>query len=414
MPKVTHSQNRMLRLLRLIFQRGQISRSELAEQTGYSAFLVSRMCDELLREGLLRETGPGTSTGGRPPTLLSVNHELGRLVGVHIGTVNARVAVGDINGELILYRKGPSLVERGPDYAIAHIISMIEEALREARTSTNQLQAIGIGISGVLDRDTGTTLFWPKVPQWVNVPVRQIFSTHFGTLVEIGDSPRTMELAERRLGAAGGVDHFIYVTVGAGVGAALFFNGELYTGSRGFAGEFGHIPVEEDGPLCSCGNRGCVEALVSASALIRKARRAVQEGLTIQLWQLCGGDVERITVEMIAEAADAGDRFAVSLLTEAGMYLGRGLLSLVNLLNPALIVVSGGIAVAAGRFLMPVAEQVVRQRALSRPADHGRICLSTLGESDWARGAAFLVAERALEDLFNSRFKGNSVLEEVS
>ncbi len=397
MPKILRPSSRLLRLLKLIYERGEISRSDLVEKTGYSAFLVSKMCDELLREQLVCETGPGNSTGGRPPTLLSVNPELGVLVGLHIGTVNVRVAVTDLTGRTLAYEKVASRSEAGPEVVIPHLIALVEQTMERAGAGRERLRGIGIGISGVLDRASGTTLFWPKVPQWVNVPVKRIFAEHFRTFVEVEDSPRTMALAERRFGAGSGVDEFLYVMIGAGTGSALFLDGRLYTGSDGFAGEFGHLSVDLNGPLCSCGNRGCVETYVSASALIRMAQQAVSQGLAIQLWQLSGGDVERVSMELIARAAAEDDRFSLNLLAAAGEKLGAGIVGLVNLLNPGLIIIGGGLASAAGRFLMPSVERVVRERALTRTSAQTRIQLSTLEETDWARGGALLVIENALE-----------------
>ncbi len=367
------------------------------------------MCDELIRRGLVCETGLGSSTGGRPPTMLSINPDLGSLVGVHIGTVNARIAVTDIAGNTLAYLKGPSRVESGPEAALGHLISLVQESMRRAGITRGKLRGIGIGISGVLDRATGTTMFWPKVPQWVNVPVKQIFSQHFEVPVEIEDSPRTMALGERRLADAGKADPFIYVTAGAGTGSAIFLKGNLFTGAGGFAGEFGHITVDATGPLCSCGNRGCVEAMISASALIRRARNAVSDGIAIELWQLCQGDPARITVELIAQAASRNDRFSLNLLQQAGEDLGMGIVALVNLFNPELIVIGGGLALAAGQFLLPAVERVVHQRALVEPAGQLRIQLSTLDQSGWARGAALLVSEKALELLFQESLQAPEV-----
>jgi predicted NBD/HSP70 family sugar kinase len=400
MPKIPNLHSHHLRLLKLIHGHSKVSRSELVENTGYSTFLVSKICDDLIRRQVVCETGPGDSTGGRPPTMLSLHPDLGQLVGIHIGTVNARIAVTDMSGNMLAYLKTPSRVQSGPEAALDHLIALVQECLRRVQVNRSTLRGIGIGISGVLDRASGTTVFWPKVPQWANVPVKQIFAKHFEVLVEIEDSPRTMAMAERRLGAASQTDGLIYIAAGAGIGAAIFLKGELFTGAYGFAGELGHITVDANGPLCSCGNRGCVEALVSAGALIRRARQAVADGLAIQLWQLCQGDSSRMTLELIVQAASQNDRFSLNLLEQAGRHLGLGVVTLVNLFNPALIVIGGGLASAAGRVLLPVVERVVRQHTMTQLTDQLQIRLSTLEESDWARGAALLVWEKALELAF--------------
>ncbi len=400
MADLSRPNTRLLGLLNVIYEAGQISRTDLVDQTGYSPFLVSKMCDELLELQLIQETGPGNSTGGRPPTLLSIDPKSGKVVGLHIGTFNARIVIADLTGGLVAFRKVRSYVERGPELALEQLTSEVDTTIRQVGIARNEVLGIGVGISGVLERSTGTTLFWPKVPQWVNVPVKRTFEEKFNTVAEVEDTPRTMALAERRFGAGKPAPESVYVSVGAGTGAAFFLRDHLYTGGGGFAGEFGHVTVDEHGPLCSCGNRGCLEVMVSASALIKKAQNAVAQSLTPGLWRLSNGDPDRISLELIGQAATEGDRFARSLLHEAGSFLGTGLVVVVNLLNPTLITIGGGLALAAGEFLLPAVEQVIRNRALEPQAANVRVELSKLGEEDWARGAALLVTGKALEASF--------------
>jgi predicted NBD/HSP70 family sugar kinase len=411
MPKIRNSRLHAFHLLLAIYRKIRISRSELAMLTGHSTFLVSKLCESLLESRLVTEIGAGDSTGGRRPTLLSVCAGLGRIVGVHLGTVNARIAVTDIAGNLLAFLKAPSRVQAGPAVAIPHLIELIDRALANANSRREELLGVGLGISGVLDRATGTTLFWPKVPQWMSVPVREIVGQGLGILPEVEDTPRTMALAERRLGFAASAQDWIYISLGAGVGAALFLRGELYTGKSGFAGEFGHISVNENGPLCACGNSGCIETMASASALIQAGREAVSKGLSSQLWQLCGGDPNRVSVEVVAEAAAAEDRYSVRLLESIGASLGKGIVSLVQLLDPELIVLGGGVAAALGRHLLPSIQRVVHGQALVRTEHPLRIEVSGLQEVDWAVGASLLVAEKALERVF---FGSNEITQKVA
>jgi predicted NBD/HSP70 family sugar kinase len=393
---------RLLSLLRVIYDADQISKADLVEQTGYSPFQISKMCDELLDLHLIREIGHGNSTGGRPPALLSVEPSSGKVVGLHIGTFNARIVITDLAGTLLSFRKVRSHAETGPDAALRQLISEVDATLSQAGVTRHQVRGIGVGIAGVLERSTGVTLFWPKVPQWVNVPVKQHFADAFKTIVEVEDIARTMALAERRFGKGKQVSEYIYVTIGAGTGAALFLRDQIYTGASGFAGEFGHVSVDERGPLCSCGNRGCLEVAVAASTLIGRAKAGISQSLSNALWRLTGGKPDNISLELIGQAADEGDRFTCNLLHEAGSYLGIGLVGIVNLLNPTLITLGGGLAMSAGRFLLPVVEQVIRNRALAPQAAEVKIELSELSESDWARGAALLVTRKALEASFLS------------
>jgi predicted NBD/HSP70 family sugar kinase len=400
MSNLSRPDARLLGLLKVIYEAGQISKTDLVEQTGYSPFQISKMCDELLDSRFIQETGHGTSTGGRPPTLLSIDPTSGKVVGLHIGTFNARIVITDLAGTLLAFKKVRSRVETGPDAALRQLTLEVDAILSQAGVARGQIRGIGVGISGVLDRATGTTLFWPKVPEWVNVPVKQSFSETFGTLVEVEDTPRTMALAERRFGTAKQASEYVYVSVGAGTGAALFLRDQIYTGASGFAGEFGHVSVDERGALCSCGNRGCLEVTISASALIRRAQNAVSQRLSTILWRLSAGNAENISLELIGQAAMEGDRFSSSLLNEAGSFLGIGLVGIVNLLNPTLVTLGGGLALTAGQFLLPAVEQVIRSRALEPQAAEVKIELSKLGEADWGRGAALLVTSKALEASF--------------
>jgi len=403
MPKIRNAALHALDLLKLLYENVRISRSDLSAMTGYSAFLVSKLCDSLLKKGFITEVGSGDSSGGRRPTLLSIAPGLGKIAGLHVGRVNARVVITDICGNELAFLKMPSRVIAGPSVAMPHLIDLLESALHKANVRRDELLGIGVGISGILDRNTGTTLYWPKVPQWVNVPVRQIFADHFGIAPEIEDTPRTMALAERRLGLAQQAKNWVYLMVGASVGSAIFVNRELFTGSRGFSGEFGHITVKDDGPLCGCGNRGCLNTFVSATALIQSARSAVSEGLSPQLWELCKGEVDRISVELIVRSAASGDRYSVRLLNDLGGCLGKAIVVLMHLLDPELIVIGGGLAADAGEVLLPMIHKTVIDGVLPLTAQNLGIQVSELRELDWAIGASLLVGEKALEKLYLSK-----------
>ena len=400
MPRLSRPHSRQFELLRAVHTSGVLSKGDLTAQTGYSHFLVSKLTDSLVRGGFLTESGTAASTGGRPPALLEVNPALGKLVGLHIGVVNCRIAVTDLNGTLLHYRKIPSRALEGPEVSLPYLVEQVEKCLSAGRVPRRALRGIGIGISGILDRSTGTTLLWPRSPRWQNVPVRRHFEEAFGVEISVDDTPRTLAMAERRWGSARGAASFVYVMVGAGVGAALHLNREWYSGAGGFAGEFGHVTVAENGPLCACGNRGCLEALVSANAIIRRAQGAVRQAAAIPLWSLCNGDPGRVSVELIAQAAHGGDRFCAEELQRAGRYLGIGLAGLINLLNPALVILGGGVSLAAGDAFVQAVQSVIAQRALSQPAAQAEVRLSQLDETAWARGAALQVAGRALEKAF--------------
>jgi N-acetylglucosamine repressor len=400
MPRMRLSHLKSLEILQLVRTHGYISRSQVAEKADASPFLVSKICDSLLAGNFIAEAGHGDSTGGRRPTLLSLRPDFGRLIGVHLGSVNVRIALTDFKGNLIEYTKDRSQASEGPEIAMRHLITLIDRMLQKAKLKQSDLNGIGMGVSGVVERNTGVMIFWPKLPLWTNVSVKKMLEDKYKTLVQLEDTSRTRALAEYRLGGADAAKHFIYVAVGAGIGAALFLDGHLYSGAGGFAGEFGHITAIENGRLCSCGNRGCLETLVSASALIRKARHGLSAGLSNTLMEIAQGDARSVSVEMLAQAARTGDRFTARLLSEAGAHLGRGIVGLLNLLNPELIVIGGGVASAVGDLLLPEIERVVQQRAMIQDVNQVQIRISKLGDEEWALGATLVVVEKALAQAF--------------
>ena len=167
---------------------------------------------------------------------------------MHLGSVNVRIALTDFRGNLIEYTKDKSLANKGPEVAMRRMMHLIDQMLQKAGLRYSDLSGLGIGISGMVERSTGVMLFWPKLPLWVNVPVRKMLEDRYKNLVELEDTSRTRAFAEYRLGGADSAKDFIYIAVGAGIGAALFLHGHLYSGAGGFAGEFGHITVSETGP----------------------------------------------------------------------------------------------------------------------------------------------------------------------
>jgi N-acetylglucosamine repressor len=406
MPKIRFSHQHTLRVLQLIRAQSPISRVEVAAKTGDSTFLISKICDELLEGGFITEVGRGDSTGGRRPTLLSLKPGLGRLIGVHLGTVNLRISMTDFSGNEIAYRHDLSHAADGPDVSMPHLMKLIDQMLEENGVRYSDLNGIGVGISVVLG-PSGVALYWPRLSRWVDVPVKQMIEQRYKTLVVLEDTPRTGALAEYHRGGVNGAKSFVFIALGAGTGAAIFLNGALYKGVGGFAGELGHITVSEHGPMCSCGNRGCLETMISASELIRRARRGAVRGLSNILVRLSHGTLENISMEMLAEAAREGDRFAVRLLEEASVYLGRAIVTIVNLLNPELIVIGGGIASAAGEFLMPRVERVVRDTAMIHSAKQVEIRLSRLDNKASALGATLLIGEEALAQSFLQQWKAH-------
>jgi predicted NBD/HSP70 family sugar kinase len=212
-----------------------------------------------------------------------------------------------------------------------------------------------------------------------------------------------MAIAEKHFGLGKNLSDFLFIEVGVGMGASIFIDGKLYRGPGGSAGEFGHMTVDENGPLCSCGNTGCLEALASCAAIINAVKNAIQHGVNSKVTELVEGNLERISVEVIVQAAKQSDTLSFRVLHEAISRIGVMLADVVNLLNPSFVVFAGPLFRHGGNFLLDPLKDVIRRRALEKSATEAKLSISTLGGEAAALGAARFVSEQVLESLYQEK-----------
>jgi glucokinase len=268
-------------------------------------------------------------------------------VGIDLGGTQVRIAVADGKGRIRAVVRRPSHATEGQERVTERIAALIAEALRMAHVDRRHVRALGIGLPGPVDPRLGIVHFAPNLPGWNEVPLNAILTRMTGIPSYLHHDAHLAAFAELRHGVAKGVRDLAYVTVSTGIGAGLVLDGQLYGGAHGGAGEFGHIVIQRDGPRCPCGNRGCLEALASGTAIAREAREAVERGVSSSLGRIPSPGP---TAKDVDRAARAGDPLARGLLEDAGTALGIGLGTLVNLLNPQMIVI-GGSVMKAGRVL---------------------------------------------------------------
>jgi predicted NBD/HSP70 family sugar kinase len=385
-------QSQLRDALQLIYSRTEISRARLAQELNLVPSYVSLIVRELLRNGSVREQGTAPSSGGRPGKLLQINPELAYLIGIDIGTVNCRMIVTDFLGNVRAFKKFRSRTEDGPE-TLLHII---HQEVHGFRKEFPKITALGLAQSGVVDRTTGTLLSWPKVDGWHDVPLKAIMEEEHGLHTIIEESAVAEALAEQRFGQGRGLANFVHVLLGAGIGATIFVDGKLYIGTSGMAGEWGHTTVDETGPLCSCGNRGCLEVYSSASAIVRRVRAALADRVSSSLSKLVGEHPEELSVEMVVNAAKSGDRLSQTVLSEAGMYFGRALAGLVNLLSPQKIILGGSVPRVAGESFHNSLQYFLRARAFQRLVGATDVVVSELDEKASALGVVVTLAKDLL------------------
>lgn len=315
--------------------------------------------------------------------------------GIDLGGTNIKAVLVDQNNEVKGYLKRAVQAELGPREVTRQMMGMVYTLLGENKLVPADLRGLGLGVPGLVDRREEKAVFLPNLPGWHHIPLGQWIREELDVPLLLDNDVRMAAWGEKLLGAGRGWDDMVCITVGTGIGAGIFLQGKLFRGHGESAGEIGHMTVEKDGLLCTCGNQGCLEMYASGRAITRKARELVkQKGFNLIL-ELVEGDEARITAATVARAAELGDSKAQGIIEEAARYLGIGLANLANILNPRRIVIGGGVAGMGERLLGPVRE-VVQARAMPVNRDV-EIVAAQLGELAGALGAA-LVARCRLAD----------------
>ncbi|HEY0264541.1 MAG TPA: ROK family transcriptional regulator [Granulicella sp.] len=392
-----------LSVLKLIHAHPAISRVELSELSGFSSASITGIVNSLATRGLLVEEASSSRTIGRKRISLRLSQSLGYVVGVDLGTFHLRIAVTDLNGDLIVSKEQRTEMWQGRETVLQRSFALLDQVLAEAGVPLKKVVAIGVAFSGVIDTERGYVLSYPRlgqVEQWKNVPLREIVEERFGVPCQLEDSARAVATSEKEFGAGQKLSDFVYVDAGMGIGASLFINGTIYRGFHGSAGEFGHMTVDENGPLCCCGSNGCLEAMASASTIMEAVRTAIAKGVGSKTLEMAGGDPQKISIEIISQAARENDSLAYRALSEAASHVGAAAADLVNLLNPQAIIFGGALFRAAPELLLEQIRRVVRQRAMEKAANDACLMVSPLGSDAGARGVARLAAADRIEALY--------------
>jgi predicted NBD/HSP70 family sugar kinase len=396
-------EQRDLAILRLIHSGSNYSRLDLARKTGLSPALITSIVRNLIALRLVNEAPAVSSLVGRKPIPLEFRANAGYLIGVDIGSFYSHVVIADMQGRVVHGERIETGIPDGRVRVLQRVFDCVSQTIAASKVSHDAILGIGIAHSGVIDTEKGLVLSFPRpgqMAQWKNVPLQSIFEDEFRLPCLLEDSVRTMATAERHFGLGREVDDFLFIEAGMGIGAAIFIEGKLYRGGGGKAGEFGHITVDENGPLCSCGNNGCLESVASCAAIIQAGRLAIERGVDSKIRDLARGDLSRISIEVIAQAVAENDSLAFRVLQEAGTHIGRGLADLVNLLNPRLIIFSGALFRAAPQLLSDPLRRIIRQRSLEKSSNDVQLRVSSLGPEAGARGAARMIGVRALANLY--------------
>ena len=349
----------------------------------------------LIEAGLLAEDGLAKSEGGRRSSLLRIPRTAGLIAAVDLGATSTDVALSTLGGELLVHRREPGDVKDGPRSVLDRVKALLSELLAEQGADARDVLAIGVGVPGPVEHASGVLRSPPIMPGWDGFPIRAAFAGEYDAPVFVDNDVNVMALGEHRDGVGKGEYNVLFVKIGTGIGGGIIADGHLQRGSQGCAGDIGHICVDPDGPVCSCGNKGCLEAMAAAPAIAAKAERCAEEGLSPFLREV----FERrgaLTARDVGEAASLGDYHALQIIRESGRLVGQVLATLVSTLNPSLIVVGGGVA-NIGNSLLAEIRSTVYQRSLPLATRNLPIVLSELDQTAGVTGASVLAAEGVLQ-----------------
>lgn len=311
-------------------------------------------------------------------------------IGIDVGGTNVKIALVDGEGKIIYSNSVPTYAQMGYEYTVNNIKQAIRDLMKETNTDAKEIEGIGFDFPGQVDYKTGVVKLAPNIPGWVNIPIAQMIEEEFNIPTRIDNDVRCAALGELKFGAGKGCENFVCITVGTGIGSGLVINGQLVRGAANAAGEIGHIKLQMNGgPICGCGDTGCLEAFASGPSIVAMAQEYLKGGKSTKFREMAGADGE-ITPYIVAKAAEAGDPVAKRIFEIVGTYIGMGLVSVINLLNPEKVIIGGGVA-AAGDLLLDPIRKTIKERAMVVAGNSVEIVPAELGNSAGVIGASMLV-----------------------
>ncbi len=307
-------------------------------------------------------------------------------IGIDVGGTNVKIALVDDKGSILYSNSVPTRAEMGYEYTVNNIKQAIRDLMSE--TKVTSIEGIGFDFPGQIDYKNGIVRLAPNIPGWVNIPIAKIIEDEFKIPTRIDNDVHCAALGELNFGAGKGCENFICMTVGTGIGSGIVINGKLVRGASNAAGELGHIKLQmHEGPLCGCGDYGCLEAFASGPSIVAMAEEYILGGKSTKFRELASGG--EITPFIVAEAAKQGDPVARRIFARIGEYIGFGLSSVVNLLNPEKIIIGGGVADAGDILLDPIKE-TIKKRAMVVAGSAVEIVPAKLGNTAGVIGASLL------------------------
>jgi glucokinase-like ROK family protein len=371
-----------------------ISRTDLAEEMGLTRAAVSLIVNDLIENDVILEAESRAIPNGRPPVVLEINPKRGLVAAVDMGATHVNIALADFSAKIVEEISLPFDIKQGPQKCLAEVKRVLQELLDRYGISISEIMAVGVGVPGPVIKDAGMVMSPPIMPGWDRYPIRKTLEKEWGCPVSLNNDAELGALGEWAYGAGRGEKNLAFIKVGSGIGAGLIINQQIYGGTTGSAGEIGHITIDENGPLCTCGNHGCMEAFAGGNAIALQAKKLVESGKRTLLSNI---SKESITAQEVAESARRGDLPSQEIIMRAGTFIGIAIAGLVNLFNPSAVIIGGGVA-QAGDLLTTSIRQAVRERSLHASEQSVHITTAMLGQRSSLIGATVQAINIAIHE----------------
>jgi len=367
---------------------------EIARHMDLSRAAVTAIVNDLLGTGVIREAESRSVHSGRPPIVLEVNPDRGYVIGIDFGATHLSLLLADVSARILEEIEMTTIdIQDGPEACLGIADARVQELLNKAGISMQDILAIGVGVPGPIVSEAGMVVAPPIMPGWDRFPIRDTLEKKWQVPISVNNDAEMGVLGEWASGAGRGERNLVYIKVGTGIGAGLLIDGQIYRGLTGSAGEIGHLTIDENGPLCACGNHGCLEAIAGGRAIAQQAQQAVDKGARTQLSSI--QPTSQISARDVAAAARRGDLVSQQILARAGAHIGIAIAGLVNMFNPGMIIIGGRVA-QTGDILLEPMRQAVQRRSLPAATRVVRITTAMLGRRSSSMGAVIQALTVAL------------------
>lgn len=390
-------QKNIASVLQVLHLEQKASRASIASLTGTARSTVSNIVEKLEKLDMVEYTEgpPDPASLGRPGALLRLKPKAFYALGIEINVFTSRVMLVGLDGIALEKEQIDIDARSNPKLVLSTLAEAAQRVMSRSGVDPERIIGLGVSFMGLIDRTKGVVLRSTSLMEWNRINISETFERKFSFPAYVENNANAMVLGETRFGIGRGKENLFGVTVEEGIGGGIVINKRLYTGSFAAAGEFGHISIVQAGPICHCGNRGCLRTLASESAIEVNAIRIVKTGVKTLLSVKEDSDRLSITINDVIEAAKQGDTVSQDIIAEAARYLGMGLVNLVNALSPEMVIFSKNSLPTYGPF-WEVVTRIITEGCYAREQGVPELVVSTLGENAVCIGAASVVMDRIL------------------